>query len=357
MLRNQGMGGLHSMQYRARRAPGRVGAVRRRGAGGAGELASRVGGMGGRPGVPPFGPGIRERHPILLPSARVRVHHAAGVGYQRAAGVYERSRPSYPLAALAALADALPLERGRTVVDLGAGTGKFTRLLALTGAEVLAVEPVAEMRERLAELLPGVAVTAGTAEDSGLRAGCADAVVAAQSWHWFEADRALAEVERLLRPGGALVLVWNTYDTSVPWVRDYQDIYFRLAPRDLPSPPLASGPGSAGAGRRTPSGPVPAAGAGLEAPGDPARAWREAFAARPGWGAIEERHWPNPHSTTVADVVERMMSSSHIAVLDPARQERVRAELQAVLSAHDATRGSGAIEMPYTTDVYWARHR
>jgi len=279
----------------------------------------------------PVRAGIRERHPILLPSARVTVHHAAGVGYQRAAGVYERSRPSYPLAALAALADSLPLEAGRTVIDLGAGTGKFTRLLALTGAEVLAVEPVAEMRERLAELLPAVAVTAGTAEATGLPSAAADAVVAAQSWHWFQQGQALAEVERLLRPGGALALVWNTYDTSVPWVRDFQDIYFRLAPRDLPSPPLASGLGD---------------------PGD----WRKVFASRKGWGVIEERHWPNPHTTTVADVVERMMSSSHIAVLDATAQARVRSEVEALLRAHDATRGSGEIEMPYTTDVYWLRY-
>jgi SAM-dependent methyltransferase len=264
----------------------------------------------------------------------VTVHHAAGVGYQRAAGVYERSRPSYPLAALAALADALPLEAGRTVVDLGAGTGKFTRLLALTGAEVLAVEPVKEMRETLAELLPGVSVTAGTAESTGLPDGCADAVVAAQSWHWFDEGAALAEVERLLRPGGALALVWNTYDTSVPWVRDFQDIYFRLAPRDLPSPPLTSALGDAG----------------------PGGGWRKAFeAGAAGWGAMEERHWPNPYSTTVADVVERMMSSSHIAVLDAAAQAQVRSEVESVLGAHDATRVSGAIEMPYTTDVYWVR--
>ncbi|WP_405579278.1 class I SAM-dependent methyltransferase [Streptomyces sp. NBC_01190] len=269
----------------------------------------------------------------------MRVHHAAGVGYQRAAGVYERSRPSYPMAALAALADALPLESGRTVVDLGAGTGKFTRLLALTGAEVLAVEPVREMREQIAELLPGVAVTSGTAEATGLPAGCADAVVAAQSWHWFRAGEALTEVERLLRPGGALALVWNTYDTSVRWVRAFQDIYFRLAPSDLPSPPLTSGPGD---------------------PGD----WRAVFAARAGWGAVEERHWPNPHTTTVADVVERMMSSSHIAVLDAGARTRVRSEVEAVLSGlrgpsgssgYDATRGGGEIEMPYQTDVYWTR--
>lgn len=284
----------------------------------------------------------------------MRVHHAAGVGYQRAAGVYERSRPSYPLAALAALADELPLESGRTVVDLGAGTGKFTRLLALTGAEVLAVEPIAEMRERLAELLPGVAVSAGTAEDTGLPDGCADAVVAAQSWHWFTAQAALAEAERLLRPGGALVLVWNTYDTSVPWVREYQDIYFRLTPRDLPSPPLGrrghlpgDAPGANGGHGRD---------AGVERPGEPDGRWREAFAGRPGWGAIEERHWPNPHSTTVADVVERMMSSSHITALDPSAQARVRAEVESLLGAYQAARGSGAIEMPYVTDVYWVRH-
>jgi SAM-dependent methyltransferase len=280
----------------------------------------------------PVRTGIRGRHPILLPSARVTVHHAAGVGYQRAAGVYERSRPSYPLSALAALADTLPLEAGRTVVDLGAGTGKFTRLLALTGAEVLAVEPVREMRERLAELLPGVAVNAGTAEATGLPGGRADAVVAAQSWHWFRTGEALAEVERLLRPGGALVLVWNTYDTSVPWVRDFQDIYFRLAPGDLPSPPLASRPGDPGG-------------------------WREAFAGRAGWSAIEERHWPNPHSTNVVDVVERMMSSSHIAVLDPAAQDRVRAEVEAVLARHGVAGEDGAMDLPYTTDVYLLRYR
>lgn len=166
------------------------------------------------------------------------------------------------MAALAELADALPLQAGRTVVDLGAGTGKFTRLLALTGAHVLAVEPVAEMRARLSELLPGVTVTAGTAEATGLPDGCADAVVAAQSWHWFQEADALAEVERLLRPGGALALVWNTYDTSVPWVRDFQDIYFRLAPAICPArwTTAGAGPsrdGGAGRGYRSGTGRTP----------------------------------------------------------------------------------------------------
>jgi SAM-dependent methyltransferase len=255
----------------------------------------------------------------------VTVHHAAGTGHEWSADGYERSRPSYPMAALKELADALPLQAGRTVVDLGAGTGKFTRLLALTGAGVIAVEPVREMRERLAELLPGVAVSGGTAEGTGLAAGCADAVVAAQSWHWFEARGALAEVERLLRPGGALALVWNTYDTSVPWVREFQEIYFRRAPSGLPSP-LDGG-------------------------------WRALFAGRPGWSAPEERHWANPHPTTVDDLVERLMSSSHIAVLPERERERARAEMLELLGRQGAVRGDQRLEMPYTTDAYWVRRR
>jgi SAM-dependent methyltransferase len=159
----------------------------------------------------------------------------ARTGYTRAVDVYERARPSYPLPALAELSEALGLVAGRTVVDIGAGTGLFTRLLALTGARVIAVEPVAAMRGRLAELLPSVTVADGTAEHTGLAEGSADAVVAAQAWHWFDADAALAEVEHVLTPGGGLGLVWNTYDENVPWVRDYQDIYFRRAPEGLPS--------------------------------------------------------------------------------------------------------------------------
>lgn len=264
-------------------------------------------------------------HPTLLASSRVTVHQAAGVGYQRAAAAYERSRPSYPMSALAELADALTLDRGRNVVDLGAGTGKFTRLLALTGAQVVAVEPVAAMRERLAELLPAVSVTAGTAERTGLADGSADVVVAAQSWHWFRQDQAFEEVERVLRPGGALALVWNTYDESVPWVRDYQSIYFRRAPEGLPSHQDG--------------------------------VWLKRLRARPGWSAVQERHLPNPHPTSRQGVVERMLSSSHIAAMDPGERERVRAEVDEVLQRHETTRGRETVELPYTTDLYWARRR
>jgi SAM-dependent methyltransferase len=253
----------------------------------------------------------------------VGVHEVAGTGYQRGAETYERARPSYPLPVLAELADALDLRSGRTVVDLGAGTGKFTRLLALTGARVIAVEPVTAMRERLASLLPSVVVGAGTAECTGLPDAGVDAVVAAQAWHWFDGPAALAEVERILAPGGGLALVWNTYDASVPWVRDYQDIYFRRAPSGLP---------------RHLDG-----------------AWRALWEGRPGWGPIAEFHVPNPHPSTREGVVERMLSSSHLAALGEDEQDEVRREVEAVLDACADTRGRDRIEVPYVTNTYWVR--
>jgi SAM-dependent methyltransferase len=127
-------------------------------------------------------------------------------GYARSAAAYERGRPGYPPAAVDYLAARLRLGPGRTVVDLAAGTGKLTRPLLATGAEVVAVEPVAEMRA----VLPAEArAVEGTAEAMPLDTGRADAVTIAQAFHWFDGDAALAEIHRVLRPGSSLALVWN----------------------------------------------------------------------------------------------------------------------------------------------------
>ena len=137
---------------------------------------------------------------------------------------YDAVRPSYPSAAVDwVLADlGAPLD----VVDLGAGTGLFTRLLAARPADqvrfVAAVEPSESMRAVLARDVadPSGRVSAlpGTAEASGLAEASADVVVAAQAWHWVDVPAASAESARVLRPGGRLAAVWNQLDTTVPWV-------------------------------------------------------------------------------------------------------------------------------------------
>ena len=138
------------------------------------------------------------------------------LGFSSAAQVYERARPDYPQAALDWLAERLPLEPGRTVVDLAAGTGKLTRQLVPTGADVIAIEPLAEMRAELERAVPSAEALAGTAEAIPLADASADVVTVAQGFHWFRVEEAAAELHRVLRPGGALVLIWNTRDEADP---------------------------------------------------------------------------------------------------------------------------------------------
>jgi SAM-dependent methyltransferase len=130
--------------------------------------------------------------------------------------VYERGRPGYPAAAIEKIVDRLDLRPGRTVLDLAAGTGKLTRLLVPSGANLIAVEPVREMRTELERCVPGVATLAGTAERIPLNDGSVDAVTVGQAFHWFAADAALREIHRVLGPGGGLALIWNARDERDP---------------------------------------------------------------------------------------------------------------------------------------------
>jgi SAM-dependent methyltransferase len=141
--------------------------------------------------------------------------HPATRGFA-AADVYERGRPDYPAAAIAKIVERLDLRPGRTVLDLAAGTGKLTRLLIPSGANVLAVEPVREMRAELERRVRGIAVLGGTAERIPLNEGFLDAVTVGQAFHWFDAEQALREIHRVLRPGGGLALIWNARDERDP---------------------------------------------------------------------------------------------------------------------------------------------
>jgi SAM-dependent methyltransferase len=148
----------------------------------------------------------------------------AALGFDRNAVAYERARPSYPAEAVAHVVGHGAIGPGRRVLDLAAGTGKLTRLLVPTGADVVAVEPVAGMRDRLAAALPGAEVLDGTAEDLPLSDVSVDAVTVAQAFHWFDAPVALAEIRRVLRPDGHLFLMWNARDRAHDWVRRFGDL-------------------------------------------------------------------------------------------------------------------------------------
>ena len=148
------------------------------------------------------------------------------LSFDSVADEYERTRPTYPSEVL----ELVPLDADASVLDLGAGTGKLTRVLAARYREVTAVEPLANMRAMLERVVSHVAALPGSAERIPLDDASVDGVFAAQAFHWFDKALALPEIVRVLRPGGVLAIVWNRGDEDLP---DPRPAAFRDAVKEL----------------------------------------------------------------------------------------------------------------------------
>jgi SAM-dependent methyltransferase len=236
-----------------------------------------------------------------------RIHPAAATGFARAADAYERGRPGYPDAAVDRLVAALP---GMQVVDLAAGTGKLTRALVARGCEVVAVEPVAEMRAAIA---PPARAIDGRAEAIGLPDSSADAVTVAQAFHWFDTSRALAEIHRVLRPGGVLALVWNRRRMED---EIQQRVEALLAPH---------------------RGSVPA---------HRSERWRAAFDDSPLFGPLQEeqQEFANEQVLDADGLADRVGSISFVAALGDD-------ERRALLEATRALAGDGVVTLRYVVEL------
>jgi ubiquinone/menaquinone biosynthesis C-methylase UbiE len=144
------------------------------------------------------------------------------------AELYAKSRPSYPVAAVDWIVDHCGLESGCRLVDVGSGTGISSRLFAQRGLHVLGLEPNAEMRAKAEGASDPAAVPPtyvdGRAEQTGLPDHYADAVLAAQAFHWFEPESTLREFHRILKPNGWVMLLWNERDDRDPFTAAYSAI-------------------------------------------------------------------------------------------------------------------------------------
>ena len=253
-----------------------------------------------------------------------RIHFAADHGYSRAVEHYRRGRPSYPDDAVEYVVQELGIGEGRDVLELGAGTGKFTELIALSGARVTAVEPVAAMREALEANCPTVSVLDGAAEAIPLPDGSVDAAVAAQSFHWFDGDRALPEIHRVLRKGEHLGLMWNVRDEASDWSERLTAIFDRLAG---------------------------------DAPRYRSGRWREAFERTELFGPLHHRVAYHVHHVTREAFMDRVLSISYVASAPEDDRDRVIAEVTELLDTDPELVGRDEIVMPYRTDVFWCSRR
>jgi len=241
------------------------------------------------------------------------------VGFDRAGDVYERARPTYPADAVAFLVDQLDVRPRTTVIDLGAGTGKLTRLLVPTGAEVVAVEPVAGMWRRLVASIPAVGVVAAVAEAIPMADARVHAVTAGQAFHWFRAPEALQEIHRVLEPGGRLGLIWNVRDVSVPWVKRFGDI---LQPYEG------------------------------ETPREWRKAWTPSFSSSQLFTALEERSFSIGQELDADGLVERAASISFVAALTDDERRPLLDEIRGLASTLPER-----FTLPYRTTVYWCSRR
>ncbi|SYX86786.1 class I SAM-dependent methyltransferase [Paenibacillus alvei] len=164
---------------------------------------------------------------------------------------YVKYRPSYPAEAVSYLYDTVGFQAGDEIADIGAGTGKFSKLLLAQGSHVVAVEPNEPMREAAMQELGGIANyrgANGAAEETGLPDHSVDHIVCAQAFHWFDRTAARAEFHRILKPGGKVVLIWNARKLhGTPFLEEYEQLlrqygtdYERLRHKNISKEALAA---------------------------------------------------------------------------------------------------------------------
>jgi SAM-dependent methyltransferase len=234
--------------------------------------------------------------------------------FERTAEAYERGRPGYAEAAL----DALDLPADAVVVDLAAGTGKLTRQLVRRFARVIAVEPLDGMRVVLERVVPGAEAVEGSADAIPLGDASVDAVFVGEAFHWFGNDAAVAEIARVLRPGGILAILFNQVDgdfePALP--KTFWDAYHARAIEKPPEQRVSTG------------------------------LWRAPF---PGpFEPFTEASYPNPVEVDREGILAQVASWSMIAALPEPDRMRLLAELRELVPDE-------LYRHPLRTDLYWTR--
>jgi ubiquinone/menaquinone biosynthesis C-methylase UbiE len=235
-----------------------------------------------------------------------------------AAGQYAQHRPAYADAAIRWCLEPVREAQPVRVVDLGAGTGILTSALARLSADVVAVEPDPAMLAELRRQLPRVRAVEGSAESLPLPDQSADAVLCGQSMHWFDMDRALPEIARVLTPGGVLAGLWNVEDDRISWVAE-------LTVLSQGRPTLSDWRDTPEADRQTP----------LQG-------------ASPWFGPVAEREFGNGQLRSADSLVATLATHSRLLVMEEAERARTLAAIRDFLHRQPET-STGEFTLPMVT--------
>jgi ubiquinone/menaquinone biosynthesis C-methylase UbiE len=248
------------------------------------------------------------------------LHPAAQQGFSSGAELYQQVRPSYPQQIVTWLKEQLHLSAQSHVIDLGSGTGKFIPYLQQVTSHIVAVEPIAEMLAQLQQRYPDIPTLQASSEQLPLAAESMDAVLCAQSFHWFATIESLNEIHQILKPNGQLGLVWNQRDIEVDWVKALADL---LEPLEGDTPRFHHG------------------------------TWKQVFDQQFLFQLDQVKTYRHWHTGRVEDVVSgRLLSTSFIAALPQAQQQQLKTQFEQIVASYTGKSAQDEIAFPYVTYAY-----
>ncbi|CAB61776.1 trans-aconitate 3-methyltransferase [Schizosaccharomyces pombe] len=232
---------------------------------------------------------------------------------------YEAARPEYPIGITDWITDEFLIDETSIILELGAGTGKFTpRIIASHPKEIIAVDVYPEMLDVLRKKFPNVDCRAGSAMAIPLEDESVDLVLCAQCFHWFANEEAMKEIYRVLKPNGKLGLVWNTRDDTVPWIEKVSKILGRYR---------------------------------KDAPSFVSWKWAELFPGH-GFGKLRYCAFPFSRCLTVEELHTLMNSFSFIYKLPEEEKEKVHAELDEIAKTIPRVQNTDQIKLCYQTMAF-----
>lgn len=253
------------------------------------------------------------------------LHPAAENGFSSAAELYQQVRPNYPQAIVTWLKDELNIHPDAVAIDLGSGTGKFLHYLKQVTSNIIAVEPIPAMLEQLKIVHPEVKTLQASSHQIAQSTHSVDAILCAQSFHWFAERQTLQEMHRLLKPQGHLGLVWNQRDISVDWVKALADY---IAPFESDTPRFHS------------------------------NQWQNVFQQQELFEFQSLSTFTQHQVGSVEQVVsKRLLSTSFIAAMSAADQAKMKTAFESIVFEHTGLMPHDEVSFPYITYAYHYRAR